>query len=131
MVPTPVLTTERNALTANAGISISANYIATSAIAGRPIIGSTAGATQISVNLIEPNTMFTDYLNTLDFRLARTWRFDKYKVQGLMDIYNLLNAGTVTTVNTAFGAVPATRVWNNPQTIQTSRYVRFGAQLSF
>ena len=51
------------------------------------------------------------------------------RLQGLIDIYNLLNAGTVTTVNTTFGAVPATRVWNNPQTIQTSRYVRFGAQL--
>ena len=84
------------------GISVSANYTVTSAIAGRPIIGSTAGAAQISVNLIEPNTMFTDYLNTLDFRLARTWRFNKYRLQGLMDIYNLLNAGTVTTVNTTF-----------------------------
>ena len=47
----------------------------------------------------------------------------------MLDIYNLLNAGTVTTVNTTFGAVPATRVWNNPQTIQGSRYVRFGAQI--
>ena len=49
----------------------------------------------------------------------------------MVDIYNLFNAGTVTTVNTTFGAVPATRVWNNPQTIQTSRYVRFGAQFTF
>jgi hypothetical protein len=113
------------------GINVSANYTVTSAIAGRPIIGSTAGATQITVNLIEPGTMFTDYLNTLDFRLARTWRFSKYRVQGLVDIYNLLNAGTVTTVNTTFGAVAATRVWNNPQTIQGSRYVRFGGQISF
>ena len=116
---------------ARPGISVSANYPVTSAIAGRPIIGSTAGAAQINVNLIEPGTMFTDYLNTLDFRLARTWRFNKYRLQGMMDIYNLLNAGTVTTVNTTFGAVPATRLWNNPQTIQTSRYLRFGAQLSF
>ena len=116
---------------ARPGISVSANYTVTSAIAGRPIIVSTAGAAQINVNLIEPGTMFTDYLNTLDFRLARTWRFNKYRLQGMMDIYNLLNAGTVTTVNTTFGAVPATRLWNNPQTIQTSRYLRFGAQLSF
>jgi hypothetical protein len=113
------------------GISVSANYTVTSALAGRPIIGSTAGATQINVNLIEPGTMFTDYLNTLDLRLARTFTIGKTRLQGLLDIYNLLNAGTVTTVNTTFGAVAATRVWNNPQTIQTSRYVRFGAQLTF
>jgi hypothetical protein len=52
-------------------------------------------------------------------------------VQGLVEIYNLLNAGTVTSLNTTFGAVQATRVWLNPQTLQTSRYVRFGAQMSF
>ena len=80
---------------------------------------------------IEPGTMFTDYLNTLDLRLARTFTIGKTRLQGLLDIYNLLNAGTVTTVNTTFGAVAATRVWNNPLTIQTSRYVRFGAQFTF
>ena len=113
------------------GINVAANYTVTSALAGRPIVGSTAGATQINVNLIEPGTTYTDYLNTLDMRLARTFRFGKYRLQGLVDIYNLLNAGTVTTVNPTFGAVAATRVWNNPLTIQTSRYVRFGAQLQF
>ena len=116
---------------ARPGASISANYTVTSALAGRPIIGSTAGAAQIAVNLVEPNTMFYDYINQVDFRVARTFRFGKYRLQGLVDIYNLLNAGTVTTLNTTFGAVPATRVWLNPQTIQTSRYVRFGAQLTF
>ena len=113
------------------GISVSANYTVTSAIAGRPIVGSTAGAAQISVNLIQPGTMFTDYLNTLDFRLARTFRVGRYRMQALVDVYNLLNAGTVTTVNTTFGAVAATRVWNNPLTIQTSRYLRFGGQFTF
>jgi hypothetical protein len=49
----------------------------------------------------------------------------------MVDIYNIFNAGAVTTLNTNFAATPATRVWLNPQTIQTSRYVRFGAQLNF
>jgi len=52
-------------------------------------------------------------------------------VLGMVDIYNVFNAGTVTSLNTNFGAVQATRVWLNPQAIQTSRYVRFGAQISF
>ena len=116
---------------ARPGISISSNYVVTSALAGRPIVSSTAGAAQITVNLIEPGTMYTDYINTLDMRVARTFRFGKYRLQGLVDIYNLFNAGTVTTVNTNFAATAATRVWMNPQTIQSSRYVRFGAQLNF
>jgi hypothetical protein len=116
---------------ARPGASISANYTVTSALAGRTIVGSTAGVTQIAVNLVEPNTMFYDYIHQVDLRVARTFRFGKYRLQGLVDFYNLLNAGTVTSLNTTFGAVQATRVWLNPQAIQTSRYVRFGAQFTF
>lgn len=118
-------------ITARPGADIQATYTVTSAIAGRPIIGSTAGAAQISVNLVERNTMFRDYINNLDLRVARTFRFGKYRLQGMVDIYNVFNAGTVTVLNEAFGAVQATRVWLNPQAIQTSRYVRFGGQFSF
>ena len=119
------------AFVARPGADIAAIYAVTSAIAGRPIIGSTAGAQQIAVNLVEPNTMFRDYVNQLDMRLARTFRFGRYRVLGMVDIYNVFNAGTVTNLNTTFGAVQATRVWLNPQAIQTNRYVRFGAQISF
>jgi hypothetical protein len=119
------------AFMARPGADISATYTVTSAIAGRPIIGTTAGSAQINVNLVEPNTMFRDYINQLDMRVARTFRFGRYRAQALVDIYNMFNAGTVTTLSTTFGAVAATRVWLNPQTIQTSRYVRFGGQISF
>ena len=99
--------------------------------AGRTFVTSTAGAAQLTVNLIEPNTMYRDYINNLDLRVARTFRFGRYRLQGMVDIYNVFNAGTVTTLNTTFGAVQATRVWLNPTGIQTSRYLRFGAQVNF
>jgi hypothetical protein len=118
--------------TSRPGADIAANYTVTSAIAGRPIIGSTAGATQIAVNLIESNTMFRDYINQLDLRVARTFRFGRYRVQGMVDIYNAFNAGTVTVINQTYGRNTAGRlVWLDPQAIQTSRYVRFGGQVSF
>ena len=117
--------------TSRPGADISATYTVTSAIAGRPIITSTAGATQMTVNLVEPNTMFRDYINNLDMRIARNFRFGRYRLQGMVDIYNVFNAGAVTTLNTTFGAVQATRVWLNPTAVQTSRYVRFGGQVSF
>jgi hypothetical protein len=117
--------------TSRPGGDISATYTVTSAIAGRPIIASTAGASQINVNLIEPNTMFRDDITQLDLRFSRTFRFGRYRVQGMVDVYNFFNAGTVTTVSTTFGVNPATRVWLNPQAIQGSRYLRFGGQLSF
>ena len=56
---------------ATPGPSVAANYTVTAAIAGRPIIGTTAGATTISVNLNEPNTVFLDYKNQFDLRIAQ------------------------------------------------------------
>ena len=108
------------------GQDVDANYSVNAGIAGRPIIGSTAGATTISVNLIEPNTVFLDYEKRLDLRLARSFRFDRYRIQGFADIFNVLNAGTVDRVNQTYGAQ-----WLTPLRIMEARYLRFGMQMSF
>jgi hypothetical protein len=113
------------------GASINANYAVTAAIAGRPIIGSTAGQTTINVNLVEPNSVFLDYRNQLDARVAKSFRFGSTRIQGFADIFNLLNAGTVLRVNENYGANPATNAWRTPLTIMDGRYVRFGMQMSF
>ena len=118
--------------TTRPGADIQATLPVTAAIAGQSIIGSTAGATQINVNLVARNTMFRAYINNLDMRVAKSFRFGgRYKVQAMVDIYNVLNAGTVTVLSEAFGVNPATRVWMNPQSIQTGRYLRFGTQFNF
>ena len=113
------------------GPSLNANYTVTAALAGRAVIGTTAGTPTISVNLIEPNTVFLDYRKQLDLRVGRTFRFGRYRTQGFMDVFNVLNAGTVTRANETFGAVAATNPWRNPQVIMEGRYFRFGLQMSF
>jgi len=114
------------------GPGVAANYTVTAAQAGRAIIGSTAGATTIAVNLVEPNTVFLDTRNQLDLRLGRTFRFGgRTRIQGFADVFNVLNAGTVTRVNETFGANPATNAWLQPTAIMDARYVRFGVQMSF
>ena len=115
---------------AQPGPSVNANYTVTTAIAGRPIVGSTAGATTISVNLAQPNTVFLDYKNQLDARLARSFRFGDRRIQAFADVFNVLNAGTVLRVNETFSAT-ATNAWLTPLTIMDGRYVRFGIQMSF
>ena len=113
------------------GPSVNANYTVTAAIAGRPIIGSTAGGTTTAVNLVQPNTVFLDYKNQIDMRVGRTFRFSGRSVQGFMDVFNLLNAGTVLRVNTTYGSNPLTNAWYRPLTIMDGRYFRFGVQMSF
>jgi hypothetical protein len=116
---------------ASPGPSINANYTVTAAIAGRTIIGSTAGGTTINVNLIEPQTVFLDYRRQLDVRMGRTFRFGGNRIQVFADVFNLLNAGTVLRVNETYGANPATNAWRTPLTIMDGRYIRFGTQMSF
>lgn len=115
---------------AQPGPSVNANYTVTAAIAGRPIVGSTAGATTISVNLAEPNTVFLDYKNQLDARLARNFRFGTRRIQAFADVFNVLNAGTVLRVNETYAAT-GTNAWLTPLTIMDGRYLRFGIQMSF
>jgi hypothetical protein len=116
---------------AQPGRTIDANYTVTSALAGRPVVGSTSGTPSIVVNLVQPNSMFLDYKKQLDMRVGRTFRFGRYRIQGFADIFNVLNAGTVLTVNQTFGSNPATNAWRNPLTIMDGRYLRFGTQMNF
>jgi hypothetical protein len=113
------------------GPGIRADYTVTSAIAGRPIIGSTTGTASTVVNLVEPNSLFLDYQNRLDMRIGKTFRIDRTRMQAFADIFNVLNAGTVMSVNQTYGAVAATNAWLTPTTIMQGRYVRFGFQMNF
>ena len=112
------------------GPAVAANYTVTSAIANRPIIGNTAGAASVVVNLVQPNSLFLDYQNRLDLRVGKTLRFGQRKIQGFADIFNVFNAGTVLTVNQTYAAA-GVNAWMTPNTITDGRYVRFGMQLNF
>ena len=79
---------------------------------------------------MEPGTLFLDRQNRLDLRLGKTFRFDRVRIQGFMDVFNLLNAGTITGVNEAYAA-SGTNGWNTPTRIVDARFARFGLQMNF
>jgi hypothetical protein len=111
------------------GNSLSANYTVTPAIAassstlGRPL----AGGNQ-TVNLIEPNTLFADRRNNIDFRIAKIIRYGRTRTQIGLDVYNLTNTDVVTTYNESFVAGGS---WLRPTAIQPARYARISAQFDF
>jgi len=113
------------------GPGVRADYTVTSALAGRPIIGSTTGTASTIVNLVQPNSVFLDYQNRLDMRVGKTFKLDRSTIQGFADVFNVFNAGTVMSVNQTYGAVAATNAWLTPTTIMQGRYVRFGMQMNF
>ncbi|MGE3511613.1 MAG: carboxypeptidase regulatory-like domain-containing protein [Vicinamibacterales bacterium] len=109
------------------GIPIGANYAAPNAIVqpslGRPLAG---GAPNVTVALIAPQSIFEQRLTQLDLRLGRTFTLGRTRIQGMLDIYNLLNGSAILAVNNTFG--PA---WLRPTAILDARLVKFGFQLDF
>jgi hypothetical protein len=113
------------------GPGVRADYTVTSAIAGRAIIESPTGVATTVVNLVEPNSLFLPYQNRLDMRIGKTFRLDRTRIQGFADVFNVLNAGTVMTVNQTYCAVAASNAWMTPTSIMPGRFVRFGMQMNF
>jgi hypothetical protein len=90
---------------------------------GRPLTGAFN-----QVNLIAPATMWGARLNNIDMRVAKILRFGTTRTQVGVDIFNLLNADTVTNYN--FGFVPGGS-WLTPTAIIPARYARLAVQVDF
>ena len=80
----------------------------------------------VTVNLINPGTQYDRQQNQLDARLVRTFRVGKTRLQGMLDLYNLLNANPDVTITTTYG--PKFLV---PTRILTARMAKVGMQLNF
>jgi hypothetical protein len=113
------------------GDSLRADYIATNAWIdqgpqplGRPL----TGAATVSVNLIPPATLWGERRNNVDMRIAKILRYGGTRAQVGVDIFNLLNADTVTNYN--FGFVPGGS-WLIPTAIIPARYARISMQVDF
>jgi hypothetical protein len=72
--------------------------------------------------------MWGERRNNVDLRIAKILRFGTTRTQVGVDIYNLLNADTVTNYN--YGFVPG-GTWLTPTTIVPARYARIGLQMDF
>jgi len=109
------------------GDQLAANYVVTSAVA-LPSLGRNLSSGNVTVNLIQPGTLYTDRRNVLDFRAAKIFRFGRARTQVGIDIYNVTNSDVVTSYNNAY--VP-NGAWRTPTTIQPARYVKLNAQIDF
>jgi len=108
------------------GPEIQANFVAANAVIvpslGRNLAGN---ASNKSINLVEPGTMYGERLNQLDVRVAKILRFGSLRATLNLDIYNALNVDTVLAQNNAFAS------WQRPQSIILARFAKLGVQLDF
>jgi hypothetical protein len=111
----------------SAGTGLIANYIATNAQVipslGRPLSG---GAANVTVNLVEPNTLYADRVNQLDVRVGKTLRLGgNRRVLVNFDIANVLNSSVPLQMNVNYA------VWQTPQRIMDARLFKFSGQFDF
>jgi hypothetical protein len=112
---------------------IASNYVAANALVA-PSLGRNlaAGPTStVTVNVVTPGAMLPPRTNQLDLRLARTFRVGQgqARLKGIVDLYNVLNASTVLTLNNTYGTTGTS--WLVPTQVLEGRLLKFGVQLNF
>jgi hypothetical protein len=111
------------------GGDLAANWAApNSATVGlnRPFAG--VAGTTVTVNLIEPGTLYGDRVNQFDLRFAKILRFGRTRTNVGFDIYNVANVAPVLNYNQTF--VP-NGAWLAPTSVLQPRFVKFSAQIDF
>jgi hypothetical protein len=88
---------------------------------GRPL----TGATNATVNLVEPNTLFGDRVNTVDLRVSKILRFGVTRSAISLDVYNLFNRNPVQVYNLNYAS------WLRPQRTLQARFIKLGVQFDF
>jgi hypothetical protein len=108
------------------GPNIVANYIATNAVTqpslGRPL---SAGAANVTVNLVEPGTIYGEQTNLLDLRFSKIFKVAKYRTSVNLDLSNALNSSGVTSYNNNFAT------WQQPTGIHLARFAKFSVNFDF
>jgi len=66
------------------------------------------------------------HLRQLDVRVSKRLQIGRYRVQGNFDSYNALNASSILSINTRYGAS-----WRQPTEILAARTFKLGATFSF
>jgi hypothetical protein len=116
------------------GIPVLANYNAPNSLIA-PSLGRNLSACPTamgpctatdSIPLIPPQTMFEDRLTQLDLRFSKSFQAGGGRVRAMFDIYNVLNASTILSVNNTYGPT-----WLRPLTLLAPRLFKFGAEFTF
>jgi hypothetical protein len=101
--------------------------LANRAVATLPnTLGRAPTVASLTAALIPPGTLYSDRLNQIDVRLAKSFRVGSGRIQGTFSVFNLFNENSPLTLNYTYG--PS---WLTPLKIMQGRLVKFGVQMDF
>jgi hypothetical protein len=109
------------------GPNLAANLVVPTATVaktlGRPLSG---GTSSVTVNLVEPQTLFGDRITQVDFRIAKILRYGRTRTQIGVDIFNLMNSNVAQGYLQTFGST-----WLRPTSVMDARFARVSGQIDF
>ena len=79
----------------------------------------------MTVNIVEPGTMYGERQNQLDLRFSKMLRFGRARTSVNLDLYNALNTNAVLAQNNNYAT------WQVPQRVVEARLVKISANLDF
>jgi hypothetical protein len=112
---------------------VAANFVATNAYLaansnlGRLLTGTTTPTQNTSLQIINPDTVYLDRDNQLDFRVGKVFRWRGTRSTVNLDLYNALNRGTILAANTTYA--PTNNVWLAPTSISNPRLAKISVTL--
>jgi hypothetical protein len=81
----------------------------------------------VTVDLIPPGTEYGDRLNQVNLRVSKIFRPARgRRIEGIVDLYNLLNVNPVLALNTTYGSA-----WQRPIQVLQGRLLKLALQLDF
>jgi hypothetical protein len=117
------------------GALLAANYDVPANVVAQSLGRAPSGnVTFVTVNLIEPGTLYGDRINQLDFRVAKLFKFSGKRAMLALDMYNALNANPILTYNTSFvpnGTWLQPRAFAGAGAVLTARLFRISAEFNF
>ena len=79
-----------------------------------------------NVPLIKPGTTYAERLYQVDFRVSKSIRMPRGRIQANVDLYNAFNASSILAITNTYGTL-----WLRPTQILQGRLLKFGGQIDF
>ena len=102
-------------------------YLAANSTLGRLLTGTTAQTQNTTLQIINPDTLYNDRDNQVDFRVGKVLKYRGMRATVNLDLYNLTNASTVFTANQAYALTG--NVWLTPTSITNPRLMKISFTL--
>ena len=81
---------------------------------------------------MEPGTVYGERLHQVDLSIKKIFRAGRVRMNVSFDIYNALNADTITGQDNNYTLVPGGQaIWQTPNLILQARFFKIGAQIDF